>query len=347
MSTLTLKYLSIPDITEQDWLDVTSLRQAADQEESPDDPVPPTEQYKTEMMTFPERRDDIQYWLGYDEQGKAIGYFVTVYPKPDHPDYATNSTFVWYYIYIAEAHRRNGYGTQMLAKIAEIADDYGAVNLQGDTLIQSGKDFIVAQGAKEALIERVSRLTMANVDWDMMQHWLDNGKQRNPDIQIIRFEGLPPEEDLEAYCQLVTDLDKEVPLEDLDESYTFTADEARKRHERNKKAGNIEIAFYAKDSDGALMGMTGMHYQNGVDTVSYVGLTGVLPKYQGRGLGKYLKASMTFDVRDNFPKITHSNTFNAQSNEPMLHINIKMGFKPHQECVFYKSPVEDLLKVNA
>ena len=348
MNPLRLKKLQFPNLTEQDWDTITALRQEADQEENPDDPVPPTEQYKTEMMTYHERREYLDYWLGYDEQGTNVGYLVTVYPKPDHPDYEVNGKFVWYYIHITPDHRRKGYGTQMLNKIAEIAQEYGAEHLQGGTMIESGKQFMQYHDAILGLSERVSRLTMANVDWEMMQRWVDDGAARNPDVQIIRFEGLPSEEDIEAYCQLVTDLDKEVPLEDMqEESYTFTVEEARKRHERITKASNREIALYAKDSDGSLMGLTGMYHQNGVDTVSHVGLTGVLPKYQGRGLGKYLKASMALDVRENFPKVKHSNTFNAQSNEPMLHINIKMGFKPHQEFVIYKMPVADVLQVKA
>jgi GNAT superfamily N-acetyltransferase len=56
--------------------------------------------------------------------------------------------------------------------------------------------------------------------------------------------------------------------------------------------------------------------------------TGVDPKHRNQGLGRWIKAAMALKLRDGYPQVRRIDTENAGSNEPMLNINIEMGFKP-------------------
>jgi GNAT superfamily N-acetyltransferase len=56
--------------------------------------------------------------------------------------------------------------------------------------------------------------------------------------------------------------------------------------------------------------------------------TGVHPEHRNRGLGRWLKAAMIDKIVADYPAMDRVDTFNAGSNEPMLDINIAMGFKP-------------------
>ncbi len=60
-------------------------------------------------------------------------------------------------------------------------------------------------------------------------------------------------------------------------------------------------------------------------------MTGVRLPYRGRGLGKWLKATMLLKVREEFPQVRVVVTGNATSNAPMLSINERLGFRPYRE----------------
>lgn len=59
------------------------------------------------------------------------------------------------------------------------------------------------------------------------------------------------------------------------------------------------------------------------------GDTAVFPRYQNRGLGRWLKATMLHHTLEEWPGVVRVRTGNASSNAPMLKINHEMGFRPH------------------
>lgn len=69
------------------------------------------------------------------------------------------------------------------------------------------------------------------------------------------------------------------------------------------------------------------------------GDTGVLPKYRGHGLGRWLKAAMFEKVVAERPKVKRSRTGKANSNAAMLKINHEMGFRPYKEWAAWQVEV--------
>jgi len=88
--------------------------------------------------------------------------------------------------------------------------------------------------------------------------------------------------------------------------------------------------------------MTDMFQSESNPTYAYVRLTGVRPEYQNRGLGKWLKAAMMLDLRQNDPGVRFVDTNNFNNNRPMLSINDRMGFELFEQFVFYKISADDL-----
>jgi hypothetical protein len=53
---------------------------------------------------------------------------------------------------------------------------------------------------------------------------------------------------------------------------------------------------------------------------------------------------MAFHIKDNYPKVEFISTGNAESNEAMLSINRRMGFKKHKGAEVYKLDIGELEK---
>ena len=70
--------------------------------------------------------------------------------------------------------------------------------------------------------------------------------------------------------------------------------------------------------------------------------TGVRPDARGRGLGKWVKAKMLLHMHELYPMAEWVVTDNAGSNEPMLAINTKMGFRQYNEGTEYQVTREAL-----
>ena len=57
--------------------------------------------------------------------------------------------------------------------------------------------------------------------------------------------------------------------------------------------------------------------------------TAVDPDHRNKGLGRWLKAALFLEIAERYPEAQWIDTWNADSNEAMLSINIAMGFRPY------------------
>jgi len=71
------------------------------------------------------------------------------------------------------------------------------------------------------------------------------------------------------------------------------------------------------------------------------GGTAVVPSHRGRGIGKWLKATMLERVLDEWPGATLVRTGNADANAPMLAINTRLGFRPAWATIVYEVNIAD------
>jgi GNAT superfamily N-acetyltransferase len=95
-------------------------------------------------------------------------------------------------------------------------------------------------------------------------------------------------------------------------------------------------AYLTREADGTISGITDIAYSPfQPDRVSQR-FTGVRVEARGRGLGKWLKASMLEYIRRTYPEAEWVTTGNANSNDPMLGINHKLGFRRYRGNTTYQ-----------
>ncbi len=97
------------------------------------------------------------------------------------------------------------------------------------------------------------------------------------------------------------------------------------------ESGGRLIVAVTTEADGRISGVTVMGFFPDQETMIHQYITGVRLRYRGRGLGKWLKAAMLLRVRKCLPQVQVVVTNNATSNEAMLSINRRLGFKPYKD----------------
>jgi GNAT superfamily N-acetyltransferase len=271
-----------------------------------------------------------------------IGEFVFITFTESAKMFENNKHLAIVEISLLPEYRRKGIGRKLLVKAYRFAKESGKGVVILNTSEPSGRAFFKAIGAQEALASAENRLYMNDVDWKMMQLWSDEGPVRS-DGSMIQFFSTVPEEIVEPYCVLFTEVGNQAPLDELDINDLILTPETLRKMESDREAmGLVQLVAITTESNGDISGLTEITYRPERETMLSQGLTGVQEIYRGKGLGKWLKAAMLLQIRKDFPKVKIVSTGNANSNAPMLAINKMMGFKLHKEKVDAQITVDQL-----
>jgi mycothiol synthase len=310
-------------------------------ERVPDDPPFPFADYLASNRT----RSNI--WrelvgLIYDPTGSAVigQAIVDLNISGDHKDLAFIN------LSVLPEQRRQGHGRRLLRWAAETAQREGRslLNFVTHARAPGGAAFAKALEARPAYEERVSQLVLAEVDRALMRQWQARAAERAVGFELGFWPGPYPEEDLAAIAELAQVMNT-APREQLqmdDESWT---PEKLREQERTMYAGGAQRwTVYAREqASGNFAGFTEVYFRPSMPPLVFQGATAVYPRFRNLGLGRWLKAAMIERVLDEKPEARVVRTENAESNAPMLGINVEMGFKPYLASTVWQIPTEQAL----
>ncbi len=339
----TIKRFDPMSTSEALWRSFLALEEEKHYEEHPDDPVPSKEEKKRSLQ-FPSPRFTVKYWIATLKGKEEIigSAYLSVYEN-HHPNYESNAHIAFSYLTTRKGYRRKGVAKALLKEIVIWLKHNHRSVLQGGSQIESGKAFCSALGGKKAIVEEESRLKFKNIDWNMLSEWKSTGQVQAPDVTLERFERIP-EEDIEEFCELFSETLNLVPKEELEWEAKETPAVRRATEDRFAKLKTIRTTIISREKTGSLSGLTETFLFKDRPTILFQGLTGVSEKFQGRGLGKMLKAEMLFYCKDRFPDVEVVATESATVNKPMLGINKRLGFKHYRTWVDYKFNIEELVE---
>lgn len=308
-------------------------------ESNPDDPPRSLESTIKATKTWKTfKKMDIHVWNIWEE-GEVIASFFGDIGLHDE-----NRHMMGGGISVHPKHRRKGMATQLLSKLVEIAEaNKRTLYISAtESTAPAGHAFAEKLGMDKGLETHTNQLVLAEVDKGMLETWINEAKTKATDFKLGLWLNVYPEEEIETIAKFFGVMN-DAPKGDLQIEDSTLKPEQLREGEASMKARGIERwVIYARHKSSEFAGFTQMFYDPENPENLEQGNTGVIPKYRGHGLGKWLKAAMLQKVFAERPTAKRIRTGNADSNQHMLAINHALGFKPYIAHTVWQIEVEKL-----
>ena len=233
-------------------------------------------------------------------------------------------------IHVKPAHRQKGLATRLAGPVFDYLEADGRRKLITNVKDESPwEPKLESLGMKKALAGKQSRLLVEDIDWGLMDRWVERASERAVDYELLFVATPIPEEQLQKWCDLMLVMNT-APREELEfEDMTMSPEKWRGIEEADLAKGERLEGFVAVHRPtGDWVGISELLFLENHPEQAYQGDTGVEPAHRNKGLGRWLKAASARSFLSRHPEVERIDTENASSNEPMLNINTEMGYRP-------------------
>ncbi len=283
--------------------------------------------------------------LEYGWDGDApVTYVVRAGARADSgtdPDTIVAAMEIWYSTYdnLANAYiepvvlpswRRRGIGSALVA----LGETWARAN--GRTWVLSGtregavadEEFADKRGYRRSLREVLRRQVLADVDPDVVARELAAARAAAAGYELIRAAGKLDDE-------LLTGLiDVELAMNDAPRDDSAWEDEIpsierlrASEHAKELRGSKRYTLIARRRADGAVAGQTTVTLHPDAPTYGHQQITAVTRADRGHRLGMLLKAEMLMWLAEAEPQLEMIDTDNAGSNDHMISINDKLGYR--------------------
>lgn len=288
----------------------------------PDDPPMPADQRLADWRNVADHVM-IPRWILQDD-GEIVAVAVAYLGKFED----LNNGFAR--VHVRPDRRRQGYARMLARPVFDRLEQEGRKSLITD--VPDGAAWepkLEALGMRKSFQDKRSRLWMSDVDWDLMDSWVERASERASDYHLLYLQTPIPDEHLNQWCEVLHVMHT-APKEDLEfEFETWTPEKWRDQEEKERAASTTTVAHVAVHTpSGKFVGISDIFLPGHHPEMAWQGDTGVHPDHRNKGLGRWLKAATLLRICADHPLVDRIDTFNAGSNEAMLGINVEMGYKP-------------------
>jgi GNAT superfamily N-acetyltransferase len=309
-----------------------------DTERTPDDPVIPFPKRLAEWR-YVRDLEEIPRWVAWDGD-RAVGTTGVYLHRTQDLDNA------WSWLFVTRDHREEGLGRALARHPVEYSREHNRKRIAVGVLKDSEYGVLPERaGMKAVYNERVSQLRISDLDFDMLKGWVERAPNRASDYELL-FLPMPIPEEHRPRIIKAMEVMNTAPLEDFEEDPTEWDDEMLQDVEavEMRKQNDIYTCVARHKPTGDFVGFTSLVFQALHPEKANQWDTGVDPDHRNLGLGRWLKAAMMLKFLDEHPDVKVVETQNADSNEPMLNINVAMGFKPAMHQIIYQGELESVIE---
>lgn len=314
--------IDTPSAPESALRDLADYYDVIEAEERPEDPpTPRAMQYAEWRNLLPSQ--PVKRWVLRDG-GQVVAAAVAAY------DLEQNLENGFGRLHVHPDHRGRGHARRIAEPLFDELQRAGCIRI--DTYIKNeapAEDLAARLGMKAVYGEKRSRLRIADLDHDLMRAWVERSTERASDYRVVYHRSPLPEEILEDFCKL-TYVMNTAPREEFEEEDEIVTPQMWRDMEKSAtdSESQLHTMIAVHEPTGDFAGYTVLKTQDLQPDLAWQWDTGVHPDHRNRGLGRWVKAAMIERVVADYPGVDRVDTYNAGSNEPMLNINIEMGFRP-------------------
>jgi GNAT superfamily N-acetyltransferase len=227
--------------------------------------------------------------------------------------------------------RGRGIGRAILDETIRQARELGRTRMVLEAVTDSpGASLLASAGARAVLADTQRRLDLTAIDDAAYDAMLKDTREHSSGYALVQWVGDTPDAHVPAFGALQSRMTTDAPFDDLAwEQEVFDADRIRGRDAVKMARGMRTYSSAARhDASGTLVGVSTLVVYDGVDDAANQWETIVLPEHRGHRLGMLLKIENLRHLQRHESVVTRIDTWNADSNAPMLAVNVAMGFTP-------------------
>jgi GNAT superfamily N-acetyltransferase len=303
---------------------VAEMVSAFEREVIPGEPDTPAAEVAADLFNVPPHR---HVSLGVaSERGEIVGTVrLVVDDAVGNQDLAEVE-----YLIVRPDRRRAGIGRALVRGVCE-RTERPRIRAYVPVAHPGGMGLAAAAGATPGIVDRQSRVRVADLDRQMLDGWVRRAQDRAQGYSLVCFDGRCPDDLLEGFA-LLTRVMNTAPRSAGDQDVLLTPAEVRAFHETLlPRMGWVWTACARHDATAKLVGFTQLLATGARPWLGQQWDTGVDPAHRNLGLGRWLKAANALRLIDERPEVTTIETWNAGVNAAMLAINNAMGFRPVAE----------------
>jgi RimJ/RimL family protein N-acetyltransferase len=246
-----------------------------------------------------------------------------------HTNTYDNLDLAWIEMGIHPGHRRHGYGTAAMELGRELARASACTKLcwfGWDTAQTAG--FATSLGLSPKSVAVARRQLVQELEPGLADRVYDEALPYAGAYEVVRIAGAVPEELLPSFVE-ATGAINDAPMDALViEDEVFSGERVRAFEEAQRAGGNRLYRVVARHREtGEVAGLSAVSVDGELDYHAHQLDTSVVRAHRGHRLGQLLKADMVRWLAEAEPQLESVDTFNAESNDHMIAVNDRLGYR--------------------